>query len=297
MAHFVDRSHAARTQRTQHFIVANPIARPEDHFAARSHPSIMASSRVQGNKGERSRSGFRTMPECARENQAGPPNSSPSIARSGRWLPRCPAFPTLLPFISSPRRLQRRVEKARASLLSGSRQSPYPFWQRPMGVFNQFRTVILDRALNSARPPEQLVILGAGLDSRAWRLDSLKDTVVFEVDYPSSQAWKRERSASIPFKAKDVRFVAMDFQRDRLGPLIQNAGFDARKTTFWLWEGVTMYLRPDEVSANSARSPLCRRPAAASPSPTCGGRTAVFLAACSLRCWASPCARPLNRRR
>jgi methyltransferase (TIGR00027 family) len=134
--------------------------------------------------------------------------------------------------------------------LSGIRQSPYPFWQRQIGVFNQFRTVMLDRALKSGPAPEQLVILGAGLDSRAWRLDGLRDTVVFEVDYPSSQAWKRARSASVPFKAKDVRFVAMDFQRDRLEPLIQNAGFDARKRTFWLWEGVTMYLRPEEVSAN-----------------------------------------------
>jgi methyltransferase (TIGR00027 family) len=40
----------------------------------------------------------------------------------------------------------------------------------------------------------------------------------------------------------------MDFQRDRLGPLLENSGFDARKRTFWLWEGVTMYLRPEVVS-------------------------------------------------
>jgi len=81
-----------------------------------------------------------------------------------------------------------------------------------MGIVNQFRTVILDRAITAAPPPEQLVILGAGLDSRAWRLDDLKDTVVFEVDHPSTQAWKRERSAPVPYKAKDVRFVAMDFR-------------------------------------------------------------------------------------
>jgi methyltransferase (TIGR00027 family) len=94
------------------------------------------------------------------------------------------------------------------------------------------------------------VILGAGLDSRAWRLDGLKDTVVFEVDHPSSQAWKRERSATFPYKAKDVRFVAMDFQRDQLAPLIRSAGFDPSKRTFWLWEGVTMYLWPAEVSSS-----------------------------------------------
>jgi methyltransferase (TIGR00027 family) len=119
-----------------------------------------------------------------------------------------------------------------------------------MGIFNQFRTVVLDRAITSSPPLEQLVILGAGLDSRAWRLDSLKDTVVFEVDHPSTQAWKRDRSRSVPYKAKDVRFVAMDFGRDQLAPLIKSAGFDPRQPSFWLWEGVTMYLRPEEVSAN-----------------------------------------------
>lgn len=142
------------------------------------------------------------------------------------------------------------MERTRASIETGARTSPYAFWQQAMGTFNQFRTVILDRALAAAMPVEQLVILGAGLDSRAWRLDSLKDTVVFEVDFPASQAWKRERAASVPYKAKDVRFVAIDFQRDQLEPLIRTAGFDPNKRTFWLWEGVTMYLSPQAVSDN-----------------------------------------------
>ena len=119
-----------------------------------------------------------------------------------------------------------------------------------MGAYLEFRTVILDRALAASPPVEQLVILGAGLDSRAWRLDSLKDTIVFEVDFPSSQAWKRERAASVPHKAKDVRFVAIDFERDQLAPLLGAAGFDQTKPSFWIWEGVTMYLQPEAVSAN-----------------------------------------------
>ena len=76
--------------------------------------------------------------------------------------------------------------------------------------------------------------------------------MVFEVDHPSSQASKRERSASVPYKVKDVRFVAMDFERDQLAPLLKSAGFDPGKRSFWLWEGVTMYLRPEQVSANLA---------------------------------------------
>jgi len=168
----------------------------------------------------------------------------------GSLAPQVPGFYDPFAFQFLPDRWQKRVEQARVSLARGLRTSPYPFWQRAMGIFNQFRTVILDRAINSGPAPLQVVILGAGLDSRAWRLDALKDSVVFEVDHPASQAWKRERSAAVPFRAKDVRFVAVDFQRDRLEPLIKSAGFDPGKPTFWLWEGVTMYLRPEEVSTN-----------------------------------------------
>ena len=168
----------------------------------------------------------------------------------GTLAPQVPGFQDPFAFYFLPDKWQRKVEQARAALASGARTSPYPFWQRGMGIFNQFRTVILDRAITSREPPEQLVILGAGLDSRAWRLDCLKNTVVFEVDYPSSQAWKRARSAAVPYQAKDVRFVAMDFERDQLAPLIKSAGFDPGKRSFWLWEGVTLYLRPEDVSAN-----------------------------------------------
>jgi methyltransferase (TIGR00027 family) len=170
----------------------------------------------------------------------------------GTLAPQVPGFYDTFAFHFLPARWQKRVERARASLASGSRTSPYPFWYRAIGIFNQFRTVILDRAVTSGPAPEQLVILGAGLDSRAWRLDALKDSVVFEVDHPASQAWKRQRSAAIPYKAKDVRFVALDFRRDQLEPLIKSGGFDPGKPTFWLWEGVTMYLRREEVSTNLA---------------------------------------------
>jgi methyltransferase (TIGR00027 family) len=168
----------------------------------------------------------------------------------GDLAPRVPGFSDPLAVRFLPEKWRKRVERTRAALASGRRASPYPFWQRPIGAYLQFRTVILDRALAASLPVEQLVVLGAGLDSRAWRLDSLQDTVVFEVDFPSSQAWKRERAASIPHKAKDLRFVAIDFERDQLAPLLHAAGFDKTKPTFWLWEGVTMYLRPEAVSAN-----------------------------------------------
>lgn len=170
----------------------------------------------------------------------------------GTLAPRVPGFFDPVAYEFLPPRWQRKVRLRGAQLANNSRRSPYPFWQRGMGIFNQFRTVILDRAITSTPPPDQLVILGAGLDSRAWRLDHLQNTIVFEVDHPDSQAWKRARAASVPFKAKDVRFAAFDFQRDSLAPMLWNLGFNPSKSSFWLWEGVTMYLRSEEVSANLA---------------------------------------------
>ena len=94
----------------------------------------------------------------------------------------------------------------------------------------------------------QLVLLGAGLDARAYRLAALKDAVVFEVDHPSTQADKRAR---VPTKhaAKEVRFVCVDFERDSLLDALRAAGHDASQPTIFVWEGVTMYLERDAVVA------------------------------------------------
>jgi methyltransferase (TIGR00027 family) len=170
----------------------------------------------------------------------------------GTLSPQVPGFSDPLAVHFLPEKIRQRVQAARVSLERNPGKSPYPFWFRGMGVFNQFRTVIFDRAITSAFPLPQLVILGAGLDTRAWRLDGLEDTVVFEVDHPSTQAWKRERAAALHHKAKDVHFVATDFRQNTLAPLLRNAGFDASKSTFWLWEGVTMYLTEAAVKSNLA---------------------------------------------
>jgi len=119
-----------------------------------------------------------------------------------------------------------------------------------MGLFHQFRTVVLDRAIASAAPVAQLVILGAGFDTRACRLDALADATVFEVDHPDTQALKRERAAAILAKARQVRFVATDFRQNDMTASLRAAGFDVSLPAFWLWEGVTMYLRPEAVAAN-----------------------------------------------
>lgn len=113
------------------------------------------------------------------------------------------------------------------------------------------RTVAIDDALR-AHPNRQLVVLGAGLDSRAWRLAGLAQTDVWEVDHPASQQDKRDRVAdagALPATARSVRFTPVDFATDDLGGALRAAGHDAAVPTTWLWEGVVPYLTRDEVRA------------------------------------------------
>lgn len=110
------------------------------------------------------------------------------------------------------------------------------------------RTVAIDTAIRDAASP-QLVILGAGLDGRAWRMPELADTIVFEVDHPDSQRRKRERAASLKPTARDLRFVPVDFTRDRLGDALAAAGHDPTRPTTWVWEGVVMYLERSDIEA------------------------------------------------
>ncbi|BAJ26918.1 MULTISPECIES: class I SAM-dependent methyltransferase [Kitasatospora] len=110
------------------------------------------------------------------------------------------------------------------------------------------RTVAIDEALRD-RPAGQLVILGAGLDTRAWRLDALAGTDVWEVDHPASQRDKRDRlaAAGADPAARSVRFTAVDFATDDLGAALAAAGHDPSAPTSWLWEGVVPYLTRDQV--------------------------------------------------
>ena len=115
----------------------------------------------------------------------------------------------------------------------------------------EMRTLAIDEALREAVEAgvRQLVVLGAGLDARAWRMPELAETRVFEVDHPSTQAYKRERVGARSPTAKEVRFVAVDFAKDSLEGALANAEHDATAPTFWLWEGVTPYLPLEAIRA------------------------------------------------
>ena len=88
----------------------------------------------------------------------------------------------------------------------------------------------------------QVVLLGAGLDARAFRMPELRDCIVFEVDHPSTQAYKRQRTQGLDPLCQRIEHCAMDFERDALGDVLQARGFEAAKPSAWIWEGVTMYL-------------------------------------------------------
>jgi len=108
------------------------------------------------------------------------------------------------------------------------------------------RTVAIDAELRSAAVP-QVVILGAGLDGRAWRMQELAMTVVFEVDHPDSQRQKLQRVASLKREAREVRFVPLDFRHGDLAKALEDAGHNSNLPTAWIWEGVVMYLHRDEI--------------------------------------------------
>jgi methyltransferase (TIGR00027 family) len=108
------------------------------------------------------------------------------------------------------------------------------------------RTVAIDDELRNMAAP-QVVILGAGLDGRAWRMRELANAVVFEVDHPDSQKQKRQRVAPLTLEAREVRFVPLDFRNGDLAQAMEAAGHNPRVSTAWIWEGVVMYLTRDEI--------------------------------------------------
>ncbi|SFC77141.1 methyltransferase, TIGR00027 family [Nocardioides terrae] len=108
------------------------------------------------------------------------------------------------------------------------------------------RTVAIDDAIRT-HPHQQLVILGAGLDTRAWRLGELADVDVTEVDHPASQRDKRDRVGARLSVARTLRFAAVDLEVDDLGEALDAAGHDVEVPTAWLWEGVVPYLSREEV--------------------------------------------------
>jgi len=97
----------------------------------------------------------------------------------------------------------------------------------------------------------QYVILGAGLDSFAWRRADLVGWLrLFEVDRPASQAWKRARVAELGLPVRDGHvFAAVDFETESLREGLDRAGLDWSQPAFFSWLGVMMYLTAEAIEA------------------------------------------------
>lgn len=97
--------------------------------------------------------------------------------------------------------------------------------------------------------PEQIVILGAGFDSRAYRFsDRLRNVAIFEVDHPAtSNAKKLKIKTVLGDVPTQVTYVPVDFDTEKLADKLRQNGYQDKRKTIFLWEGVTPYLSDDAV--------------------------------------------------
>jgi methyltransferase (TIGR00027 family) len=116
------------------------------------------------------------------------------------------------------------------------------------------RKRFIDEKLDDALPGiDAVVILGAGLDTRPYRLARRSDLPVYEVDQPVNIERKKAVVRRVLGEAPpSVRLVPVDFERDDLADALAKAGHRGGDRTFFIWEGVTQYLSADAVDATFA---------------------------------------------
>jgi len=121
---------------------------------------------------------------------------------------------------------------------------------RRMRIFIAVRTRFAEDALAAAveRGVSQVVVLGAGLDTLAYRGPWQDRVRIFEVDHPATQAWKRQHleDAAIPIPSS-LTFAPVDFERETLAEGLAAAGFDPTQQTFFTWLGVVPYLTEEAI--------------------------------------------------
>jgi len=117
--------------------------------------------------------------------------------------------------------------------------------------FTIIRTKHFDNALLNAlsQGVQQIVILGAGYDSRAYRFqDKLSNIRVFELDFPATQSVKKSIITRLYDDVpKNVKFVPIDFNTQSVREALYKSNFRPDIQTIFLWEGVSYYLSPQEV--------------------------------------------------
>ncbi|GFG48582.1 SAM-dependent methyltransferase [Mycolicibacterium agri] len=111
----------------------------------------------------------------------------------------------------------------------------------------RFAEDTIARAVNSGT--RQVVILGAGLDTFAYR-NPYSNLRVFEIDHPATQAWKRDRLASAGIDCPEtVTLVPVDFETQDLAEELESTEFSRTEPAVFIWLGVVFYLTPSAAQA------------------------------------------------
>ena len=112
------------------------------------------------------------------------------------------------------------------------------------------RTRYIDDVLRKslAEGLEQLVILGAGFDTRAYRIDGMDQIQVFEIDLPGTRDMKEIRLEKVLGAVpENVTLIGMDFDQQNLDDILSATDFNKAKKTLFIWEGVTQYITAEAV--------------------------------------------------
>ncbi len=124
--------------------------------------------------------------------------------------------------------------------------------RRPLRLFIAMRSRLAEDSAHRAIRDgvRQILVMGAGLDTFAYRLERTHDLRVFELDHPTTQRDKQRRlaAARIPVPGH-VAYVAHDFEGGSMTAALEAAGFDPDTRTFVIWLGVTPYLTEEAVFA------------------------------------------------
>jgi methyltransferase (TIGR00027 family) len=139
-----------------------------------------------------------------------------------------------------------------AEAITLAREAPE---RRPLRLFIAMRSRFAEDSARRAvdEGVRQILIMGAGLDTFAYRLEPTEGLRVFELDHPATQREKRRRLAAAHIaEPSHVAYVAHDFEHGSMTAALEAAGFDPERRTFVLWLGVTPYLTEEAVYATLA---------------------------------------------
>lgn len=166
-----------------------------------------------------------------------------------RLAPMLPALtPLIVQLLVWPLALASRLAHYKPVLFCGPVTRPATVMMM-MALRNQFYDQVLGEAATNI---DQVVILGAGWDTRAYEELKNADVRIFEVDTPATQQVKIAALQKAGIESSHVTFVETDFNQVSWIDALRRHGFDPARRTFVLWEGVTMYLPEDAVRSTLA---------------------------------------------